>query len=112
LWDWDGWKDPLLDQALPFVEKTRHQASLQKRAYHRLFRLQMAYLLLWSAIERYVTFRYRAGDWIEKLSAEKGFDKIIERNVPKAIGQAPTVVNVRYPGGRCSNSTHRNRASV
>ena len=95
---WDGWDDPLFNEALEVVEETRQQAS-RKHRYYQLFRLQMAYLLLWSAIERYVTFRYRAGDWIEKLSAEKGFAKLIEQHVPKAIGQAPRVVNVRDPGG-------------
>ena len=80
------------------IEITRHQASLEKRANHRLFRLQMAYLQLWWTIERYITFRYRAGDWIKKLSREKGFGKPIQQHVPKPIGLAPTVVNVRYPG--------------
>jgi hypothetical protein len=96
--DWDGWDGALFEVALQVVEETRQQAS-RSRNYHRLFRLQMAYLLLWSAIERYVTFRYRAGDWIEKLSAEKGFAKLVEQHVPKAIGQPPRVVNVRDPGG-------------
>ena len=74
--NWDGWKDPLFKGALKVDEETRRQAS-EKHGYYRLFRLQMAYLLLWSAIERYLTFRYSAAGPIEKrvkkLSTRKGF---------------------------------------
>jgi hypothetical protein len=55
--NWDGWKEPLFKKALELMEETQKQAS-EKRGYYNLFRLQMAYLLLWSAIEGYLTFRY------------------------------------------------------
>jgi hypothetical protein len=42
-----------------------------------MFRLQMAYLLLWSAIERYVSLRYHFGDCVTKkvnrLAREESF---------------------------------------
>jgi hypothetical protein len=101
--NWDGWKDPLFKEALKVIKETQQQAS-EKHGYHQLFRLQMAYLLLWSAIERYLTFRYSAAGSIEKriekLSTEEGFAELVEQYVAKANGQAPKVVDARVPGGK------------
>jgi hypothetical protein len=49
--EWDGWNDPLFTEALDVVEET---LNLQVFAWDLkpLFRLQMAYLLLSSSIER------------------------------------------------------------
>ena len=56
--DWDGRDDPLFNEGLDVIEETLNK----NREFHddlkRLFRLQMAYLLLWSAIERYAGLRY------------------------------------------------------
>jgi hypothetical protein len=35
---------------------------------------------------------------ITEISKERGFAKLVEEHVPKAIGQIPTVVDSRYPG--------------
>ena len=66
--EWNGWRDPLFTASLDVVSET-----LQSQAFdwdlRPLFRLQMAYLLLWSSIERYVSLRYHLGDKVvEKVS--------------------------------------------
>lgn len=50
-----------------------------------LFRLQMAYLLLWSSIERYVSLRYHLGDKVTEkvgqLAHEPAFGECLPRYV-------------------------------
>jgi len=57
--EWDGSKDPLFVAALDVVEETLHQnRHIDSRDLKRLFRLQMAYTLLWTAIERFTAFTW------------------------------------------------------
>jgi hypothetical protein len=58
---WDGSTEPLFHDALVVVEETLRQSSTTGRHpddTKPLFRLQMAYMLLWSAIERFTSFKY------------------------------------------------------
>lgn len=77
--DWSGWKDPLLTVALDVVEETISRAQQYEWNLGNTFRLQMAYLLLWSAIERYTSLRYhlrgQATSKIMKLAEEPAFSK-------------------------------------
>jgi hypothetical protein len=67
--DWDGKKDPLFTSALAVVQETLDCNQGFEPDLKPLFRLQMAYLLLWSAIERYVSLRYHLGDRVvEKVN--------------------------------------------
>jgi hypothetical protein len=59
---WDGQKEPLFSSALEVVSETLEQNRTFEWDLKELFRLQMAYMLLWSAIERYASFRYHLGD--------------------------------------------------
>lgn len=81
---WNGWSDPLFAAALDVVEETLKETPKKpplKRDsdwdFKPFFRLQMAYLLLWSSIERYVSLRYHLGDdvvnKINNLSQEPAF---------------------------------------
>lgn len=60
--DWDGKKDPLFTSALEVVHEIMESNTQFEWDLKPLFRLQMAYLLLWSSIERYVSLRYHLGD--------------------------------------------------
>lgn len=75
--DWDGRKDPLFTSALEVVQETLKQNQTFEWNLKPLFRLQMAYLLLWSAIERYVSLRYHLGEEVSekvnKLAEESAF---------------------------------------
>jgi hypothetical protein len=79
--DWDGRDDPLFNEGLDVIEETLNK----NREFHddlkRLFRLQMAYLLLWSAIERYAGLRYHLGRGAMKkvthIAAEPVFIKAV-----------------------------------
>lgn len=74
--DWNGWRDPLFVEALELVEQ-RAASAHRQRDYKALFNRQMAYMLLWSAIERYLSLRYSLGvdvnQKIQRLADEPGF---------------------------------------
>lgn len=76
--EWNGWNDPLFTAALDVVEETLKSQNFDWDL-KPLFRLQMAYLLLWSSIERYVSLRYHLADKVmEKvgqLACEQAFVK-------------------------------------
>jgi hypothetical protein len=75
--EWDGRKEPLFDSALKVVEETLEQNRQFDWELEPLFRLQMAYMLLWTAIERFTAFKYhlgaRATDKVNQLAAEPAF---------------------------------------
>lgn len=76
--EWYGWNDPLFTAALDVVEETLESQNFEWNL-KPLFRLQMAYLLLWSSIERYVSLRYHLGDRVTEkvghLANEAAFVK-------------------------------------
>lgn len=83
--EWDGWCDPLLTTALEVIQEALASSKGFEWDLKPLFRLQMAYLLLWSSIERYVSLRYHLGDKVaEKISqmaGERAFAKSLRANV-------------------------------
>lgn len=91
---WDGAEDPLFTSALEVVEETLDLASEFAWDLKPLFRLQMAYLLLWSAIERYTSLRYHLGDkpWpkVCQLAEEPAFARALKEHArsPRRIFRA------------------------
>jgi hypothetical protein len=59
---WDGRNDPLFKEGLAVVEDILNRNLHFDNDFKSLFSLQMAYLLLWSAIERYAGLRYHLGN--------------------------------------------------
>jgi hypothetical protein len=83
--EWNGWSDPLLTTALDVVQETLAGSKEFEWDLKPLFRLQMAYLLLWSSIERYVSLRYHLGEdvmaKISRLAGEPAFAESLRGNV-------------------------------
>lgn len=83
--EWNGWCDPLFTEALDVVEETIKSQTFDWDL-KPLFRLQMAYLLLWSSIERYVSLRYHLGknatDKVKFLAHESAFAESLRQHVP------------------------------
>lgn len=127
--EWNGWDDPLFTEALDVVEETL-KSQVFDWNLKSLFRLQMAYLLLWSAIERYVSLRYHLGDKVTdkvgRLAHESPFAKSllqhvkVSRNVYRADRPGEKEVLVRNSPDRAvryyyqvrSNITHRGKGVV
>jgi hypothetical protein len=127
--EWNGWDDPLFTAALDVVEEilTSQNFTWDLKP---LFRLQMAYLLLWSSIERYVSLRYHLGDKVSQkvsqLAREPAFAEGLRRHVKdrRAVYRADRpgdkiVLDPRLPDKAVgyyyqvrSNITHRGKGAV
>lgn len=83
--EWDGKSDPYFKQGLEEVEAILRDNADFDWQYKSLFRLQMAYMLLWSAIERYASLKYHlSGKVVEKvykIADEKCFADSLVKNV-------------------------------
>jgi len=82
---WDGRNDPLFTSALEVVEETLQANSEFSWNLKPLFCLQMAYLLLWSSIERYVSLKYHLGSRVthkvDFLAQESAFAEALQQAV-------------------------------
>jgi hypothetical protein len=63
--DWKGEKDPLFTIGLDVIQEIWEQNHGDAGDHAKLFKLEAAYLLLWSAIERYASLRYHLSDRVE-----------------------------------------------
>lgn len=81
--EWDSWQDPCFAEALDVVEEMASRAEMPSD-FKEFFRLQMAYLLLWSSIERLASFRHGFGEnighKIRRLADEPAFHAAIRAN--------------------------------
>ncbi|MDN5851876.1 MAG: hypothetical protein L0K86_03330 [Actinomycetia bacterium] len=126
--EWDGWDDPLLTTALEVVEETLDEPGVFAWDLKPLFRLQMAYLLLWSSIERYVSLRYHLGGIakVNRLATEQAFGRSLRQHVEGqrwvfrsdeptkrvALDPGQPAEAVRYYYQVRCNITHRGKAAV
>lgn len=72
----NSWRDPLFTDAIEVVGEILND-NKQFNNFKNLFKIQMAYLLLWSSIERYTSLRYHLGknstNKINNLATENAF---------------------------------------
>jgi hypothetical protein len=84
---WNGKNDPLFPAALEVVQESLKVHADFDWNLKPMFRLQMAYLLLWSSIERYASLRYHLGNRaIEKvmqISEDLQFAKLLKQRVSR-----------------------------
>lgn len=78
---WDGSRDPLFTKALEVVEEVLEGSRHFEWDSKPTLRLQMAYMLLWSAIERFASFKYHLGEQV----TEKVFRLADEPEVRAAL---------------------------
>jgi hypothetical protein len=129
--NWVGRDDPLFNEAIEVVAEVLGQVDgVLNWSIKDLFRLQMAYLLLWSAIERYATFRYEMRgavlQTVRRLSEDSTFVTALRAGVTRkaSVYKADDPGNVArlnvenpkacidfYYQVRC-NITHRGKALV
>jgi hypothetical protein len=88
---WDGRTDPLFTVGLEVVHEIVEHNTEFAWSLHPLFRLQMAYLLLWAAIERYASLRHRLGGGtgarLAKVAEEQSFAAALKHVVPAEGGR-------------------------
>ena len=84
-YQWEGRKDPLFVAALEVVEEVLLQNPYHSEDMKALFRLEMAYLLLWSSIERYASLRYHLGDKATKKVMNSAGEAAFREELPKMV---------------------------
>jgi hypothetical protein len=127
---WDSWKDPLFSTIFELIDEElckKREGSLEGKDF---LRLQMTYMLLWTAIERYVTLRYSLGndgimEKINHIAQEEAFLKGLSQSFlahrkiySTAHSSDKFVFDINNPR-KCikyyyqvrSNITHRGKAS-
>lgn len=130
---WNGKDDPLFTKALVVIDKTLKEYSIFDEKLDSLFHLEMAYMLLWSSIERFTTLHYRIGgnpmERINHLADNKYFQEILRCTVKIQPGRDPrSIYRTDDPGKKItldpsnpkkalsyyyqirSNITHRGKA--
>lgn len=94
---WSGKNDPLFTDALEVVEETMKTGTefcwlpSSEPNLKPLFRLEMAYLLLWSAIERYCSFRYGLGEnvtaKIKRMAGDPTFGRVLQEVIQREMSR-------------------------
>lgn len=84
--EWDGKNDPFFKDAIGIIEEIlRENSFFSWHDMKNILRLQMAYTLLWSAIERYSGLRYdlgnRPGRKVNNIVNEEAFITGLKRHV-------------------------------
>lgn len=128
--EWDGKKDPFFTSALEVVQETLEQNGMFLGDRKRLFRLHMAYLLLWSAIERYASLRYHLGDEVTQKVKQMASEKAFGESLKVRVSEEREVYRADRPRNKelldpsnperaldyyyqvRSNATHRGKAAI
>lgn len=127
--EWDSRNDPFFKEAVEEIEYILKNNSEFKWDFKTIFRLQMGYTLLWTALERYAGLRYHLGDEvlrkIKLIADEEIFAKSLkkhvtsERTVYAATDLEKTVLNPDDPKKSLlyyyqvrSNAVHRGKTVV
>jgi hypothetical protein len=108
--EWDGKNDPLFTAALEVIEEQLGQNGQFEWDYKPFFRLQMAYLLLWSAIERYVSLRYHLKDKVMEKVAQLAEDTTFQASLKKYVHEKRSVFRADDPQKKVEldpNSPHK-----
>lgn len=82
--NYDGQNDPYFKEAIEVVENELNDEDKHWSNINDFLRLQMSYLLLWTAIERYISLKYNCPEIWQKwkiLSKEKVFKMSLKRHV-------------------------------
>lgn len=98
--EWDGTTDLIFTNALEVVKETLEQNRNFELNLMPLFRLQMAYLLLWTIIERYVSIRYHLGDRVSEKVKQLAEEQPFKDALKKFVKEQREIFRAHRPGDR------------
>lgn len=128
-YEYDGRNDPYFKEALEEVKSIISKSHFAWDNKH-FFRLQMAYMLLWTSIERYASLKYGLGKDVNEKIQEISNELIFKTSLKKHVKDAPRFVHsalnlkkytldpndpnnsINYYYQVRSNSVHRGKAFV
>lgn len=89
--EWDGSKDPYFTHALVEIQEILKYNSAFDNKYKSLFNLQMAYSLLWSALERYAGLKYHFGERVTEKVYQIANEDCFIKNLRKQVKENRTI---------------------
>ena len=124
--NYDGRDDPYFKEAIEVVENELNDENKHWSNINDFFKLQMSYLLLWTAIERYTSLKYNCPKiwqkW-KKLSNEDVFKESLKKHVKKqrkvysaddlreyALNPKKPYYSIKYYYTIRCNAAHRGKA--
>ncbi len=81
---YDGSEDPYFNEAIDVIEEELNDENKHWSSVNDFFRLQMAYMLLWSSIERYCTLKYNE-ESIGKNNKQFSEEEVFRRSLKKYV---------------------------
>lgn len=126
LGDYDGRNDPYFKEAIEVIENELNDENKHWSNINDFFKLQMSYLLLWTAIERYASLKYNCTKIWQKwkmLSNEDVFKESLKKHVKKqrkvysaddlreyALNPEKPYYSIKYYYTIRCNAAHRGKA--
>lgn len=98
--------DPFFNEALEIVDSFAFRFSSKdglgssSTDFTNLLHLQMAYMLLWSSIERYVTLRYSLGDQVTSKIMEMAKEPTFQQELLKNVIRKDALYATNEPSDR------------
>ena len=89
--NFDGKNDPFFKEAIELIEENLKLISSDHLDVKEFFELQMNYMLLWSAIDRYTSLKYNEkskGKNNKEFANEKAFKKGLKKYVIVGVGES------------------------
>jgi hypothetical protein len=118
--EWSGRSDPVFTHGIQTVRQTAEELAAEPFIsappdsfdWPRLFRLQMAYLLLWAAIERYAALAY--GPNLEPMEKVRqiGADTLFQAALQSMVARTDEVFDSRDPDSRAILDVRRSESSA
>ncbi len=125
--EWDSRSDPFFKDALEEIETVLKSNSDFRWDFKTILRLQMAYSLLWTALERYAGLRYHLGkkstEKVYQIAEEEAFAKSLRKHVrvPREVYSTTNLdkyvldpddplKSIKYYYQVRSNAVHRGKA--
>ena len=96
--NWDGKNDPYFNEALTEIKSilmSNKNSDLGPNNPIPFFRLQMAYMLLWTSIERYASMKYYFGSSINERIKLMGEDEIFVKSLIKNVERKNSIVSAK-----------------
>jgi hypothetical protein len=127
---WEGDKEPLFTVALDVIQKSLERYSRFEWDLEPFFQLQMAYMLLWTSIERFASFKYHLGDRVTEKVFKLADDPVFARALRDRVKERREVYRSDDPSKKAtldpknprkaleyyyqirSNITHRGKAAM
>jgi hypothetical protein len=125
--EWDSRTDPFFKDAVEEIETILKNNSEFRWDFKTILRLQMAYSLLWTALERYAGLRYHLGkkatEKVYRIAKEEAFAKSLKKHVraPREVyctsdlekcilDPDDSLKSIKYYYQVRSNAVHRGKA--